>query len=97
MPWCAPRPDVGAPGPWWGTRRRAKMLVPSPVGAGRVPRSVPPLPSWWALSDAEGLGSPAVSVWLIAPCHVMAWGVLSPAPVGCDETSDGDMRLIAGS
>lgn len=48
------------------------------------------------LSDARGLGSPAVPVWLIAPCSFEGLGVLPPAPTGAS-TSDGDMRLIARS
>lgn len=28
------------------------------------------------------LGSPAVLAWLIAPCHLMTWGVLPPVPSG---------------
>lgn len=45
---------------------------------------VAPLPSSWVLSGhAEGLGSPAVPVWLMAPCHIDGLGGVAAGAVGC--------------
>lgn len=58
-----------------------------------------PLP--WSLrggkrSRDSPRGVPVSPVWLTAPCHSMAWGVLPPAALGA-QTSNRDMRSIARS
>lgn len=65
-----------------GSYRRRVHHLAAPTGLNPPSARDAPLPCWWAGSVGSGLGSPMVSVWLNAPCHVDGLGGVAAGTVG---------------
>jgi hypothetical protein len=73
--------------------REAARCGAQVIGLGRHRHAPAPLPSSPVLSEAGGLGSLVVSVWLSAPCQLDGLGGVAAGATWACWISDGDTRL----